>query len=80
MGILLAGRAASVTLFSSPALCPQDSAWHVEENSEEEKRATGLPTAQIQVRWASAFSRRAVLFPKVSGLSPAILVFVFLTL
>lgn len=55
VGILMAGRAASVTLFSSSALCPQDSAWHVEEDSEEEKRATGLLTAQIQVRWASAF-------------------------
>lgn len=45
-----------MTLFSSPALCPQDSAWHLEENREEEKRATGLPTAEVQVRWASAFS------------------------
>ncbi|KAK7797499.1 hypothetical protein U0070_023166, partial [Myodes glareolus] len=30
-----------------PALCPQDSAWHIEGNPEEEERAAGLPVAQI---------------------------------
>uniref|UniRef100_A0A7N5PA07 Zinc finger protein 606 n=1 Tax=Ailuropoda melanoleuca TaxID=9646 RepID=A0A7N5PA07_AILME len=44
---------AAVDPWASWALCPQDSAWHVEEDSEEEKRATGLLTAQIQVRWGS---------------------------
>ncbi|XP_027949077.1 zinc finger protein 606 isoform X3 [Eumetopias jubatus] len=39
---------AAVDPWASWALCPQDSSWHVEENPEEERRAPGLPTAQIQ--------------------------------
>lgn len=52
-----------------PALCPQDTAWRVEETPEEGRKATGLLTAQVQVRWASPFSWMAALFPKMSRLS-----------
>ncbi|XP_023506388.1 zinc finger protein 606 isoform X8 [Equus caballus] len=31
-----------------PALCPQDTAWRVEETPEEGRKATGLLTAQVQ--------------------------------
>lgn len=61
MGIVLAERVASVTLFSSPALCPQDC--HVEENAEEERRATGFPTAQIQVKWGFCFFLKGCALP-----------------
>nr|XP_044616090.1 zinc finger protein 606 isoform X7 [Equus asinus] len=33
---------------SEPALCPQDTAWRVEETPEEGRKATGLLTAQVQ--------------------------------
>ncbi|KAM5296295.1 uncharacterized protein AAES06_003246 isoform 6-T6 [Glossophaga mutica] len=39
---------AAVDPWASWALYPQDSAWHVEETPEEGRRATGLPTAQVQ--------------------------------
>lgn len=41
----------AVDPWASWALCPQDPAWHVEGNLEEGRRATGLPAAQVQVRW-----------------------------
>uniref|UniRef100_A0A8C5XKI2 Zinc finger protein 606 n=1 Tax=Microcebus murinus TaxID=30608 RepID=A0A8C5XKI2_MICMU len=44
-------RMAAVDPWASWALCPQDPAWHVEGSPEEGRRATGLPTAQVQVRW-----------------------------
>uniref|UniRef100_A0A8C7B5I9 Zinc finger protein 606 n=1 Tax=Neovison vison TaxID=452646 RepID=A0A8C7B5I9_NEOVI len=43
----------AVDPWASWALCPQDC--HVEENAEEERRATGFPTAQIQVKWGFLF-------------------------
>ncbi|XP_019294159.1 zinc finger protein 606 isoform X4 [Panthera pardus] len=39
---------AAVDPWTSWALCPQDSAWPVEESPKEERRVTGLPTAQVQ--------------------------------
>ncbi|XP_039080412.1 uncharacterized protein LOC120226295 isoform X9 [Hyaena hyaena] len=39
---------AAVDPWASWALCPQDSAWPVEESPEEECRVTGLPTTQLQ--------------------------------
>lgn len=59
-------------LLSSPALCPQDSAWRVQETPEAGSRAAGLPTAPLQVRWGFRFSLRATLFPNVSSLSLSI--------
>ncbi|XP_075849426.1 zinc finger protein 606 isoform X3 [Microcebus murinus] len=41
-------RMAAVDPWASWALCPQDPAWHVEGSPEEGRRATGLPTAQVQ--------------------------------
>uniref|UniRef100_A0A9L0K844 Zinc finger protein 606 n=1 Tax=Equus asinus TaxID=9793 RepID=A0A9L0K844_EQUAS len=42
---------AAVDPWVSWALCPQDTAWRVEETPEEGRKATGLLTAQVQVRW-----------------------------
>ncbi|KAK2503961.1 hypothetical protein MC885_020498 [Smutsia gigantea] len=39
---------AAINPWASWALCPQDSAWCVEENPEERRRVTGLPTAPVQ--------------------------------
>uniref|UniRef100_A0A8C3XA11 Zinc finger protein 606 n=1 Tax=Catagonus wagneri TaxID=51154 RepID=A0A8C3XA11_9CETA len=46
---------AAVDPWASWALCPQDSAWCVEETPEERRRAPRLPSVQAQVRWGFLF-------------------------
>lgn len=57
-GLERAGReSCSTPLLSSPAPCPQDPAWRVEEEEvapEAGSRAVGPPPAPVQVRWAPA--------------------------